>query len=502
MNKKLTNNPLWSDGESSNFGKIAVSYAAGDDVLLDQALVQYECLVNQAHMLMLYKQKILTRKQVVPIIKVLEEIKKIDKQGKFVLQPKLEDVHSNIEQYVLDKLGIEIGGNLRLAIARNDQVYTDTRIFLREKIIAICLQITNLIETILIVAQKHTQTIMPGYTHLRISQPITYGHWLSAKAYHLLDDLDNLLTDFEQINLCPLGIFEMAGTHIPVDRNYTAQLLGFDGILKNSLYAANTRGEIELKVLSNLSLLALHIKRTLQEIILWSTHEFGLLTIDDQYTTGGTAQPNLKNPDTLEVMRANCSKVYSKFFETLMIMDGLPSGFNRDTQQTKPALFEAIKTIENALPVFGGIITSLKVDKKRMLSVAEINFSIAPDVTNQIAIKGNVSFRQAYSVVKTLIKKQHIHKSFAELTPKLLEKVSLSVLGKKISLKQKDIDAVSTAYACVNNRVSEGSPAPKGVKKMLQEIKEIASQKEQEILVKKQKIKKSFEQLVTEVTAL
>ncbi len=502
MNKKSKTNPLWSVGEGKNFGKIAVAYAAGDDVVLDQAFVQYECLVNQAHMLMLYKQKILTKKQVIPIIKILEEIKKLDEKGQFVLDSNLEDVHSNVEQYVLNKLGMEVGGNLRLAIARNDQVYTDTRMFLREKILVICLQILSLIKGIVVIAQKHTQTIMPGYTHLRISQPITYAHWLSAKAYHLLDDISNLMADFEQVNLCPLGIFEMAGTHIPVNRNYTAQLLGFDGILKNSLYAANTRGEIELKVLSTLSLLGIHIKRTLQEIILWSTHEFGLLTIDDQYTTGGTAQPNLKNPDTLEVMRANCAKIYSKFFETLMIMDGLPSGFNRDTQQTKPALFEAIKIIERALHVFGGIITSLKIDKKRMLSVAEINFSIAPDVTNQIAIKGNVSFREAYRVVKSLIKEQYIQQSFSELTQQLLEKVSFSVLGKKISLYQKDIDEVSTVANCVRNRISEGSPAPQEVTKMLKEIKEIASKKEQAILLKKQKIKKSLEQLVTQVTAL
>lgn len=470
MKNKTTNNPLWSEGENKNFGKVAVEYAAGQDIVLDKKFIHYECLVNQSHQLMLLKQKILPINQVKKILEVLEEIKKLDEEGKFELKKELEDVHSNIESFILDKLGIEIGGNLRLGIARNDQVYTDTRIYIRDHILFISNQLIDLIIGLLSEADKYSNTIMPGYTHLRVSQSITYGHWLTAKIYHFLDDLNNLIFNFGQVNKCPLGIFEMAGTQLPIDRKLTAKYLGFDGITENSLYTANSRGEIEIKLLADLSLLALHIKRTMSEVIMWSTHEFGFLKIDNIYTTGGTAQPNLKNPDTLEVIRANCAKVYGRFLETLITMDSLPSGFNRDTQQTKPALFETINIFEETLPVFSGIMTSLIINKEKMAKGSEINFANAPDVAVQIAIKGKVSFREAYKIVKILIKEQYLKNSFAELTPKLLATVSNKVLGKKIILSKSNLKKVSTPKDCVYNRISDGGPSPIQVKLMIKDI--------------------------------
>jgi len=492
---KNSNNPLWSEGEDKNFGKIAIEYAVGEDIVLDKKFVQHECLVNQAHQLMLLKQKILPINQVKKILKVLEEIKKLDKEGKFELKKELEDVHSNVEQHILDKLGIEIGGNLRLGIARNDQVYTDTRMYIRDHILFISNQLIYLITGLLSEANKFSDTIMPGYTHLRVSQSITYGHWLTAKAYHFLDDLNNLIYDFGQVNKCPLGIFEMAGTQLSIDRKLTAKYLGFDGITENSLYTANSRGEIEAKLLADLSILALHIKRTMNEVIMWSTHEFGFLKIDDIYTTGGTAQPNLKNPDTLEVIRANCAKVYGRFLETLITMDTLPSGFNRDTQQTKPALFETVNIIEQTLPVFSGIITSLEVNKAKMAKGAEINFANAPDIAVQIALKGNVSFREAYRVVKTLIKKKCLKNSFSELNPELLADVSKKVLSKEIILTKSDLEKVLTPKACVYNRISEGGPSPIQVKKMIKNIEKKVNVLKKEITNKQNKIKKAIEKL-------
>ncbi len=495
MKNKTINNPLWSEGEDKNFGKVAIEYAADQDIILDKKFVQYECLVNQAHQLMLLKQNILPVNQVKKILGILEKIKKLDKDGQFELKKELEDVHSNIEQYILDKLGIEIGGNLRLGIARNDQVYTDTRMYIRDHILFICNQLINLMTGLLAEANKYSDTIMPGYTHLRISQSITYGYWLTAKIYHFLDDLNNLVFNFEQVNKCPLGIFEMAGTQLPIDRKLTSEYLGFDRITENSLYTANSRGEIEVKLLADLSILALHIKRTMNEVIMWSTHEFGFLKINDLYTTGGTAQPNLKNPDTLEVIRANCAKVYGRFLETLITMDSLPSGFNRDTQQTKPALFETIKIFEETLPVFLGIMTSLFINKKKMAKVAEINFANAPDVTVQIAIKGKVSFREAYKVVKMLIKEQYLKNSFTELTPKLLTTVSDKVLGKKIILSKSNLKKVSTPKDCVYNRISEGGPAPIQVKLMIKDIEKKVFSVQKNIINKQNKINKAIEKL-------
>src|SRR3990167_3241420 len=319
--KDQNTNPFWGEGESADFGKIAIEYAAGEDVVLDAAFVQYECLVNMAHLVMLSKQKILNMKIVVKLLNGLREIIKLDQKGQFILKRELEDVHSNVEQYLIEKYGIQTGGYLRLGIARNDQVYTDTRIYMREKIILICKQLTDLIRGINQEAAKHFETVMPGYTHLRVSQPVTWAHFLTGKAYHFLDDLSNIIKHFDTVNQCPLGIFEMAGTHLQIDRNLTAKLLGFDKPTPHSLYTANLRGETEAKLIAEFAFLALHVRRTMNELILFSSNEFELIKINRLYTTGGTAQPNLENPDTLEVVRANMALFLPSAVQLFMMMD-------------------------------------------------------------------------------------------------------------------------------------------------------------------------------------
>ncbi len=460
---------MW-EGNKPGFGEIAVAYAAGEDVVLDKQLVQYECKVNQAHVKMLLTQGIISKAVAEKLLQGLKEIAKLDKQGKFVMRPELEDVHSNVEQWLIEKLGIEVGGYLRLGIARNDQVYTDTRLWIKEHVLNIADELATLIDGVLVVAKKHTEMVMPGYTHMWISQPITYGHWLAAKAYHFFDDLRNILSIFDTVNQCPLGIFEMAGTHLPIDRKLTAKLLGFAGVTPNSLYTANQRGEIELQLMQTLQMLALHIQRTMNEVIIFSTHEFGLVQINDAYATGGTAQPNLKNPDTLEVVRANMAKFNGYVVMLYSIMDSLPSGFNRDTQQTKSILFEGVKLMEKTLPVVAGILTSLTANEKRMEEVANWNFSVAPDVAVQLAIKGGVSFREAYKVVKALIAEGYVKKSFVELTPKLVATVSGEKLGKRIKVTAADLAQVATARACVGAHNSEGGPAPGQVKKQIADL--------------------------------
>ncbi|NQV12739.1 MAG: argininosuccinate lyase [Parcubacteria group bacterium] len=469
MSKKQSN-IFWNDGENADFGKYAVEYAAGEDIVLDKELVQYECQVNKAYMSMLAKQGILSQAQVDKIITVLDEIVHKDQQGEFVLDQSLEDVHSNVEKYVIDKLGVEIGGNLRLGMARNDQVYTDLRLYMKDQLVMTVKAAIDTARALTDVAGKHLNTIMPGYTHLRISQPITYAHYLTSKIYHLLDDVDNLQHDFTQVDRCPLGIFEMAGTHLDIDRQYLSDKLGFSGSTGHSLYTANTRGELEAKVISSLSMLALHIRRTMNEVIIFSTHEFGLLEIDDLYATGGTAQPNLKNPDTLEVLRANMAKLPSLYQEAISIMDMLPSGFMRDTQQTKPLIFQAFATMLPGLAMFKGVMVSLKVNKKRLAELAEQNFATAPDMCIQIALKTGVSFREAYKVMKYLIKDGILNESLAELTPVLLLAAGQKVLGKKLVMAQKEIAEIADAKSSVQAHTSQGGPAPTEVKKMLTEI--------------------------------
>lgn len=495
-------NPFWGAGEKKDFGKIAIEYAAGEDVILDQDLVQYECLVNKAHVVMLFKQGLITENIAKKLLEGLNEIAALDKQGKFKLEIALEDVHSNVEWYLIKKYGLEVGGYLRLGIARNDQIYTDTIMFLKDSIMEIISQLLKIIEGIIKKANGEIKTVMPGYTHLRISQPITFGHWLTAKAYHLLDDVISLMFVLNQIDKCPLGIVEMSGTHLPLDRKLLAKLLGFNKPTENTLYTANQRGENEAKVLSQFSLLALHVRRTVQEIIIFSSTEFGFFEISDEYVTGGTAQPNLRNPDTLEVIRGNCPRIYSKALEVLLIMDIQTSGYNRDTQQTKPGIFEGVKLVREMIPTFGGVLLSLKANQQKMLQVASLNFATAPDVAIQLCVKGKVSFRQAYTVVKTLIKDGHLQKSFAELTPALVEKVAKQVLDKKIVISQADIEAVASAKTCAFSHTSLGGPAPVEVKKQIDDINKQMKGFKQAIKIYQQQKEKAINLLTTHVNKI
>lgn len=502
MSNKKNSNPFWGASENSNFGKIAIEYAAGQDVILDKHFVQYECYVDKAHVLMLYKQKLISHTVAKKLLKCLTEIQELDKQNKFELKIELEDVHSNIEQYVINKTGIEVGGYLRLAIARNDQIYTDTLMYMKNHLLIISSHLLVTINQLLVVAEANVDTIMPGYTHMRISQPITVGHWLMAKAYHLIDDVDHILYAVNSIDKCPLGIVEMAGTSLDLDREYLSTLLGFEKPTENSLYTSNQRGENEVKILSVLSLLAMHMRRTMQELIIYSGSEFGLVELNDLYVTSGTAQPNLRNPDTLEVIRANCPKVYSKLIETLMIMDIQTSGYNRDTQQTKSSLLEGLKIIEDTVPVFGGILTSLKYNKKKMLETASLNFGIAPDVAFKLCIKGNISFRESYKVVKSLIRDGYLNKSFSELTPELIKIVSKKILNKKVEIKKEDLIEFRNIQNSVFSHTCYGGPAPSQVMNMIKNVKKTTKMYKKKIFSYQNNIKNALINLDTEVNKL
>lgn len=490
--------PLWKDTTDGSMGAVAISYAAGDDVKLDTQFIPYECEVNMAHVCMLVKQHLIPISVGKKLLSGLQKILQEARKGTYLLDPALEDVHSNIEQTLISMYGIEVGGYVRLGIARNDQVYTDTRLWMRDHIHVLIGQLIELTEAVEQIASKHTKTIMPGYTHLRISQPITYGHWLMAKAFHFLDDIHALFYIYDQVNACPLGIFEMAGTHLAIDRQYTAKLLGFTQSTPHSLYTANQRGEQEYTLLSALSMLALHIRRTMNELILFSGHEFGLISLGSSYVTGGTAQPNLTNPDTLEVIRAHMARIHAASLETAMIMDSLPSGFNRDTQVTKTILFDSVFLMEKTLPVVSGILKSCVPNKKRMEELANTNYATAPDMANQLSVCGGVSFREAYSVVKAIIKKGTIS-AFISLTPQMVEDISLELLHKPIRVTGAQIKVISTARASVMSHISYGGPAPHQVKNMSKKI-----QKERKVVqgkVKEQQKRKAVahEQLLAEI---
>jgi argininosuccinate lyase len=451
---------------------------AGQDIVHDEQFIKHDIDVLEAHMLMLSKTGLVADDVLVKTLGSLEKIRSLYKAGEYKMKMELEDVHSNIESSVIKDVGIENGGWLRLGIARNDQIYTDTRMYMREHINVIAGEVLDLIQVFLELAAANLETVMPGYTHLRISQPITLAHWATAKVEHFLDDLDRLGNVYGHVNQSPLGIVEMAGTHLPIDRQYEAELLGFDKVLMNSLYASNTRGEVEAMMLCDLSMLMLHCRRVAQEIILWSTYEFGFIELDQGYTTGGTAQPNLRNPDAVEMIRDKAPKVVSKLFQVISIMDLLPSGYNKDTQESKSCIFEAVETVEQTLLVLKGVVSSLKLNKERMRSLSGMNFATAPDVTTQLALKSGVDFRSCYLVVKKLIRGGYLKESFNELTPELISAVSKETIDKEIKVTMEELYEVQDPIRCALSHTSIGGPAPEEVNRMIGELgKEVSKYK-------------------------
>ncbi|MBI3577378.1 argininosuccinate lyase [Candidatus Gottesmanbacteria bacterium] len=460
--------PLWALGKENSFDQAVLAYTAGDDIVLDQVLVFYDCLVNQAHQLMLAKVGLLSKKQVKQAVVALDVVKKLHKKGTFEMRAALEDVHSNIEAYVSAHAGPAIGGNLGFGLSRNELVMTDTRMFLREKLLVVIEEITACIEGLLFVAKDHVGTIMPSFEHGQPAQPITYAHWLLSKCYQFLDDEMNLEQMYNKINLCPLGMNEQAGTHLPLDEKFVAQCLGFDDLMPNSLYAVGLRGELELGLLGAFVSLGLHIGRIMHEVISWSSVGYQFVEIDSIYTTGATAAPGVKNPDTLEIVRAKCASLYSAYLEVLMIMDSLPSGYNRDSQQTKPVLFQSVEMVIKTLPVFADILKTLKINTASMREHIGL-FSTAGDVTSQLAWKTGLPFRDAYKLIQVLIDGGSIT-SFAQLTPAAISQATVKMIGKSITLSKADIAAVATAQARVNACVGIGGPSPSQTKRMLDDV--------------------------------
>lgn len=485
----------WKLHESKDFWKFAISYAAGKDIILDEQLTQNEIMLDTAHVLMLQKQWIIWKEIAKPLLEALQELKQLDLEGNWKMDPELEDVHSNVEKFLTNKTGIEVGGYLRMGIARNDQIYTNTRMYMREKILMIIAQLASTVNVLVNKAKDHTETLMPGYTHLRPSQPITYAHWLLAKAYYFIDDITNLFATLQQVNKSSLWVVQMAGTHLPIDRQMTSDLLGFDEVSLHAQYTAWIRGELEIKVLSDFSLIAVHIRRIMNEMITFSWVEFGMMEIDDMYSTWGTGQPNLKNPDTLEIVRANCSMFYGKLVQSISMMDMLPGWNNRDCQQTKPWLFEAVDELLDMLPIFTWIMDTTEIYEDRMNELAQVNYGIAPDLCMELAAHGKCSFREVYKVIKYLLKKTDHLKTLEDLTTEMFETYSEQELGKKITLSQEVIDTFTKVKHVVLNRnslwgtsVEQSELMIQDLEKKLAWIQELHKEKTQKIASAKSKL--------------
>ena len=372
----------------------------GASISFDQKLVVEDIEGSIAHVTMLAKQGIVTKEEAEKIKEGLQHLLEKAKENELPFSVDAEDIHLNIEKMLIEQIG-DVGGKLHTGRSRNDQVATDMHLYLRNKVKDI-IEATKQLQLVLVhQAEKNIETIMPGYTHLQRAQPISFAHHMLAYFWMLERDVNRYSDSLGRINISPLGAGALAGTTFPIDREYSAELLGFEGIYENSLDAVSDRDFI-IEFLSNSSILMMHLSRFCEELILWSSQEFQFIEMSDSYATGSSIMPQKKNPDMAELIRGKTGRVYGNLFSLLTVMKGLPLAYNKDLQEDKEGMFDTVNTVKGCLHVMAGMLETMTVKKDNMEKAVTQDFSNATEIADYLASKG-LPFRQAHEIVGKLV---------------------------------------------------------------------------------------------------
>ena len=424
--------------------------ALNESISFDQRLYRQDIAGSKAHAAMLGAQGIISMEDVAAIQTGLDGILQDVEAGTVEFTTENEDIHMNIETLLTQRIG-DAGKRLHTARSRNDQVAVDFRMYVREEIQAIIPEILNLQQALVGQAKQHQTTVMPGYTHLQRAQPITFAQHLLAYANMFCRDVTRLEDCLERMNESPLGSCALAGTTYPIDRAMTAQALGFaKGPMMNTLDGVSDR-DYALELMSALSILMMHLSRFSEEIILWCSWEFKYIELDDAYSTGSSIMPQKKNPDVAELVRGKTGRVYGDLMSLLTVMKGLPLAYNKDMQEDKEPVFDAIDTVEMCLPVFTGMIQTMKVLPENMRAAANKGFINATDCADYLTKKG-MPFRDAYTTVGNLV--YHCTEQ-----GKTLEDMTLEEFKTISPLFEEDVFAALNMENCAGQRKSFGGPA-------------------------------------------
>jgi len=420
----------------------------------DYRLYHHDINGSIAHATMLAKVGVLTEAERDQIITGLEEIRAEIVAGKFTWSISLEDVHMNIEAVLTQRIGIT-GKKLHTGRSRNDQVATDIRLYLRDEIDAIAKELTRLQQGLLQVAEANADTIMPGFTHLQTAQPVTFGHHLLAWFEMLQRDYSRLMDCRKRMNYLPLGAAALAGTTYPIDRAYTAQLLGFDAPTENSLDSVSDR-DFAIEFASFASILMMHLSRASEELVLWTSSQFSFIDLPDRFCTGSSIMPQKKNPDVPELVRGKTGRVYGHLTALLTLMKSQPLAYNKDNQEDKDPVFDAIDTVKDCLRAFADMIPAIQPRKEKMYEAAKRGFSTATDLADYVVRRG-VPFRDAHEIVGKSV-------AYGVQTGKDLSEMSLAELQQFSSVIEQDVFAVLTLEGSVAARNHIGGTAPAQVK--------------------------------------
>ena len=436
--------------------------AFNSSIAFDARMYEQDIRGSIAHAAMLGDCGVIEKSESEAIIAGLREILADLQEGRLMFDPNAEDIHMFVEAELTKRLG-STGKRLHTARSRNDQVALDIRLYLRDEIAEIRILVLELAETLCNMAEKHTETIMPGYTHLQRAQPITFAHHLLAYAQMLARDLERLDDTAKRMNECPLGSGALAGTTYPINRQQTAQLLGFDRPVANSLDGVSDR-DFCVELACALSLLMTHLSRFSEEIILWCSWEFKFIELDDAYATGSSIMPQKKNPDVTELIRGKTGRVVGDLMTLLSMLKGLPLAYNKDMQEDKEAIFDAIDNVKLCVRTFTPMLATMRVLKDNMRKAAAKGFINATDCADYLVKKG-MPFRDAYKITGTLVAKCIEQ----ELT---LETLPLEQYREMTDLFTEDVYEAISLDTCVRERSSEGGPSPKAVAVQLAGLRE------------------------------
>ena len=446
-------NKTWSGRFKKQINEDVLDFS--QSLTIDIVLYEADILVTEAHVEMLCKCGHITKKELRKIVSGLKKLRTLANNGELPWSVELEDVHMNIESALVDLIG-EDGKKIHLGRSRNDLVATDIKIYLRELLDASVAAIRELRKTVTNLAVKYHSDIFPGYTHLQIAQPVTFGHHLLAWQEMISRDEERFINVRSMINSLPLGSAALSGTSLKLDRLMVAKKLGFDSVTKNSMDAVSDRDYIIDFAYSN-TMTMMHLSRISEELILWMNPQFKLIEIDESFCTGSSIMPQKKNPDIPELVRGKSGSVYGNLMGLLVLLKGLPLTYNRDLQEDKNIIFESIDTTISSIDIINKLLKTLKLHKKRAYTLAESSFSTATDLAEYLSSKG-VAFRDSHHIVGSVVK-------FCEGNNVSMDQLTLDEFKKFSKLIENDVYKCISVKHSVNVRTNVGSTSPKNVLK-------------------------------------
>ena len=460
MRKNKNNEAIWNTRITKD--KSVLFQKVGSSLNIDKKLYKEDIAGSSAHVEMLFKQKIISFKIKNKILYGLNKIQKEISKNKFEFNNKHEDIHMSIEKRLFEIIGDD-AGHIHTARSRNDQVITDLKIWMKASTKEISNNLDKIIKTTLKLAEKNIQTIMPGFTHLKNAQALSFGHYLMAYIEMFLRDKKRFQNNMESLNENPLGVSALTGTSFNIDRNYTSKKLGFKNPTNNSIDTVSDR-DFVLDYLYSCSVCSMHISRIAEELIIWNSDGFDLIQLSDKIVTGSSIMPQKKNPDLLEYLRGKTGSMYGNLFSMLTILKALPLSYFKDLQEDKEIVFKADENLINSLKIFNEILNNLRPNKKKMLELASLGYITATDLADYLVKNHSMSFRKAYQKTASIV-------NFAEKNNKKLEDLTIKELRKIEPNLSIDVLKIFNIQNSIISKKSYGGTSFENIKKMIVKYK-------------------------------